>query len=520
MPPADYGSKVPLFLRSPLWHHRVLCLLLLACTGTVHNCEPAKASDVPTKSSASSERKEPKLSKSEIDQLFQSLKSILEFVSDDTKYPIQHPVKHQVTSRDKVTEWLKERMRDEEVAQRLDNAELVLKKLGLLPRDFDLTSFYLELMREQVAGFYNTKNKTMYLLDWMPLEQQRPVIAHELTHALQDQSFQLEEWMKAGRKAKDKKENSKDLDAGLDAIERDEEEVARHALAEGQAMAVLLDYFLAPSQRNVTNSPLFVEALKQSMLEGLGSPVFQSAPLYIKESLAFPYKAGLTFVQELLLHGGKERAYAGAMRDPPRSTREIMVPKAYFTKERLPAITLPKLAPILGDRYVRHDVGAFGEFDVDVFLKEFAGEKTADKLSSEWRGGAYYALRKKEATHLHKLSTKDIALLYLSRWSSPETAKSFAAAYAGTLMRRYKFAQSQPRPRTASAPEVHTQPVTRWTTDEGEVLVEQQGSTVLVLEGFDAETINKLREAVFASQPKALSAEGSLAKSVSGHVVL
>ena len=495
MPPPQNANKL-LRKKSGLlaWGTCLLCLaLLVAAEGTSSAPQAAGSHFETTNSAASSTNKESRLSKREVEELFQSLKSITQFVSTDTKYAIRHPVKYQVTSRDKVGEWLNERMRDEEVAQRLENAELVLKKLGLLPREFDLRTFYLELMREQVAGFYNTKNKTMYLLDWMPLEQQRPVMAHELTHALQDQSFQLDEWMKAGRKNDDKDRNSKDLDAGLEAIERDEEEVARHALAEGQAMAVLLDYFLAPSQRDVTNSPAFVEALKQSMLEGIGSPVFQRAPLYIKESLAFPYKAGLTFVQELLLAGGKDRAYTGAMRDPPRSTREVMVPQAYLRKEHLPPVTLPKLAPILGEHFVRHDVGAFGQFDVDVFLKQFAGEKTADKLSPEWRGGAYYALRRKDVPDTHKLATKDIALLFLSRWSRPEVAKSFAAAYAGALLRRYRFAQSQPSgtpddPRT-----------TRWSTDEGEVLVEQQGTAVLVLESFDQDSTKRIRDAVFAS---------------------
>jgi hypothetical protein len=500
MPPSPAPNKLASPRHKKNWFRCLLLLLAsLVANGILFSGVESASAQSPAEPLPVSAKKEPKLSKGEVEDLFLSLKSILEFVSDDTKYPIRQSVKHQMTSRDKVGEWLNERLRDEEVAERLENAELVLKKLGLLPREFDLRSFYLELMREQVAGFYNTKNKTMYLLDWMPLEQQRPVMAHELTHALQDQSFQLEEWMKAGRKPENKNAKPKDLDDGMESIERDEEEVARHALAEGQAMAVLLDYFLAPSQRNVTNSPLLVEAMKESMLEGVGSPVFQRAPLYIKESLAFPYKAGLGFVQDLLLDGGKDQAYTAAMRNPPRSTREIMVPKAYLRKEALPPLVLPKLAPILGEQYARHDVGAFGQFDVDVFLKEFSGEKTADKLAPEWRGGAYYALRKKDipAADLKKLTTKDIALLYLSRWSTPESASGFATAYAATLLRRYKFAQSQAAIDSAA-------PVTRWTTDEGPVLVEQQGTTVLVLESFDPDSTNKIREAVFGAGKQAL----------------
>src|SRR4029077_13512759 len=81
-------------------------------------------------------------------------------------------------------------------AKRLRRSELVLKKVGLLPRDFDLGKFLVVLLREQVAGYYDPKTKTVNLLDWLDVEQQRPVLAHELTHALQDQSFGLEKWMK------------------------------------------------------------------------------------------------------------------------------------------------------------------------------------------------------------------------------------------------------------------------------------------------------------------------------------
>jgi Asp-tRNA(Asn)/Glu-tRNA(Gln) amidotransferase C subunit len=494
MPPADHSISAVTSRFLQCWKPFLLCLLLLIAGSPVAHAQIAAVASEP--------KKEPRLSKQETKELFHSLKSILEFVHNDTNFPIRHPVKHEMTNRDKVSEWLAERMRDEKVSERFDSAELMLKKLGLLPRDFDLRAFYPELMREQVAGFYNSKNQTMYLVDWMPLDQQHPVMAHELTHALQDQSFDLEKWMKAGREDDEKKTKPEDLDSGLDAIARDEEEVARHALVEGQGMAVMLNYMLAPSQRNVTNSPVVVETLKQGMLDGAGSPVFQKAPLYIKELLAFPYKSGLTLVQELLIEGGKERAFVTAMRDPPRSTREVMMPKVYLRNEELRPLVLPKLNPILGGHYLRHDVGSFGQFDVDVFLKEFAGEKTANKLAPEWRGGAYYALRKKTEKKRPepKLKTGDIAFLYLSEWSTAAAAKEFAAVYAATVARRYKFANSEPPGKTADG--VHTLPVTRWSTDEGSVLVEQQGTTVLVLESFEPQFIGKLRDAVLAAPPK------------------
>ena len=105
-------------------------------------------------------------------------------------------MKRKLISRDEVVAYLTKHMSEDEDAQRLRRSELVLKKFGLLPREFDLQKFLVALLREQVAGFYETKSRTVNLLDWVDVEQQKPVLAHELTHALQDQSFGLEKWMK------------------------------------------------------------------------------------------------------------------------------------------------------------------------------------------------------------------------------------------------------------------------------------------------------------------------------------
>jgi hypothetical protein len=89
-------------------------------------------------------------------------------------------------------------MKDEDV-KRMQRSELVLKKFGLLPRDFDFEKLLVALLREQVAGYYDPKTKTVNLLDWVPMEEQEPVMAHELTHALQDQAIGLEQVDEEGR---------------------------------------------------------------------------------------------------------------------------------------------------------------------------------------------------------------------------------------------------------------------------------------------------------------------------------
>jgi hypothetical protein len=203
---------------------------------------------------------EPKISAKEAEELFRSVDEILKFVSRDTGLPIKQEVKKRLTSRDEVVAYLQKTMSEDKDAQRLRRSELVLKKFGLLPRDFNLETFLVTLLREQVAGYYDPKTKTVNLLDWLEVEQQRPVMAHELTHALQDQSFGLEQWMKAGNTDLAEKAQPTPED-----IENDEISTARQAIIEGQAMAVMVDYLLAPSGQTLVNSRELLNKLKQGM---------------------------------------------------------------------------------------------------------------------------------------------------------------------------------------------------------------------------------------------------------------
>src|SRR6185312_1046501 len=141
---------------------------------------------------------EQKISPQEAEKLFRSVDEILQFASKDTLLPIKREVKRKLVSRDLVESYVNKHTSEDEDAKRLRRSELVLKKFGLLPRDFDLGKFLPLLLKEQVAGYYDPKTRTVNLLDWLGADQQKPVLAHELTHALQDQSFNLEKYMKAG----------------------------------------------------------------------------------------------------------------------------------------------------------------------------------------------------------------------------------------------------------------------------------------------------------------------------------
>ena len=234
------------------------------------------------------EKEEVKITPREAEELFHSVDEILAFDSKQTGLPIKKEVKRKLTSREEVVSYLTKHMNDEDT-QRLRRSELVLKKFGLLPRDYDLEKLLVALLREQVAGYYDPKTKTVNLLDWVPIEEQEPVMAHELTHALQDQTINLQKWMKKGEK--DLAEIRKDPTPA--DIENDEIDNARQAVIEGQAEAVMLQYALSPVGRSIIDSPDLVESMESSMLDGTpDSTAFRDAPIFLKESLTFPYSYG------------------------------------------------------------------------------------------------------------------------------------------------------------------------------------------------------------------------------------
>jgi hypothetical protein len=433
-----------------------------------------------------------KISPKAAEELFRSVDEILKFASKDTSLPIHEDVKRRLVNRDEVVAFIRKHMEEDEDAQRLRRSELVLKKFGLLARDFDLQTFLIALLREQVAGYYDPQSKTVNLLDWIEPEQQKPVLAHELTHALQDQSFGLEKYMKAG--AADL--GTSETEPTLADIDNDEASTAHQAVVEGQAMVVLIDYELSSSGQSVIDSPQIVEALKAGMLVGTADSVeFRNAPLYIKEALTFPYRYGLDFEAELLTRMGKEKAYAGVFKNPPRTTREIMEPTAYLSGEKLPAMPMPDFKNDF-KTYDKFDVGAVGEFDAALLIDQYAGVEVSKRLYPHWRGGYYYAARPKG------VASAPLGVLYLSRWSSPEKAAEFAFVYAKGVKDRYPRAhavEEEGKNRGASYTLETLTGRHAWLTEDGPVVIEVRGDLVLVSESLDQDTTARVEREVFAS---------------------
>ena len=486
----------------------LLLAVLLSCTfGVAQNTQSPSPQTAPTPQSAPSpspqasqpaqpestpspnrvevepiEEKDHTITPAEAKELFESVDEILRFASTDTGLPIKKKVKRAIVSREEVQKYIGDKFKDDADRIRFERSELVQKKFGLLPRQFDLHTFLIKLLAEQVAGYYDEKTRTMNLLDWNAPDMQKPVIAHELTHALQDQSFNLKKMSKHEEDVE--KRGLEDLDA---LVRNDEESTCRSSVLEGQAMIVLLDYVLEPQGQSVAKMPQVVDIMQASMDKSRDSPVFDSAPLLLQEELAFPYRQGMKFIKDLLVAGGKQLAYKDVLARMPQTTREIMEPKEYLAGRRVPPLLLPDFGFLKKD-YEPYDAGAIGELDVNILLRVYADEKLATKLTPEWRGGSYYAAGRKDAKPTDKNSSAHIGLFYVSKWASEEAAQEFAKTYAKALPKRYDSLHHV----SGSA---EARGLDQYTSSDGPIFIQQTGNVVVAVESFNPDVAKKLIEA-------------------------
>lgn len=486
-----------------LWLRRAMVLLLAMLFTVVAPAQQTQAQPQtpPPPPAVQQEQKQAaqpdrKITDAEAQELFKSFDEILQFASKDTGLPIKSPVKHKIVGRDEVEQYMLERMKEDPDAKKLEASEVSLKKLGLIPKDMNLRSFLVSLLKEQIAGFYDSKTKVMYILDWVSPEAQKPVLAHELTHALQDQNYDLEKW---GQVNEDKL-------GSYDEMVRDEQRAARQAVVEGQATVVLVDYLLSGMGQSVASlSPEQFQALKSQMVNGGSTPLFSKSPIFLKLALMFPYDAGLDFERALLSAGGKLQSYAGVFRNPPVDTRQILEPKTYLDQKHF---ELPKLADVpglLGKDYDKFDDGGFGEFDLEILVKQWmptgaptaadgpvnAGDDPNIPLLHSWRGGYYMSFRKKND------KSQRVYMAFLMKLASPSDAKAFETVYREGLKQRYTSLVTKPNGVIDS--------------EEGPVIFSTDGSSFTATEGFDEATAAKIRAAILktAAQDTKMAAVGA-----------
>jgi hypothetical protein len=369
---------------------------------------------------------------------------VLKETGEIRQLAVLRTVKSGAQSRAEIERMLVRNLDEQTTPAELHASELALKKLGLVPADFQFRSFLIELLTEQVAGYYEPKTQEFYLADWIDLDGQQPVMAHELTHALQDQHFNLRRFSKWPKG---------DSDA----------ELAAHALVEGDATLVMTFYVMRDLKR--------VAAMMKSMsAEGSSSEKIERAPRVVRESLLFPYKQGMDFASQVYRRGGWP-LISEAYKTLPQSSEQILHPEKYFAHEAPVKIDLPELDSILGKGWARLDYDVNGEWSYFQILDEFLrAEKESQKAAAGW-GGDRFALYENRAT-------RQVLLAQLTAWDSETDAAEFFDAYVKRTERRYKDAIADTR---ASVP-TETRRVWR-TTGEGTVVLERQGARVAILEG-------------------------------------
>jgi hypothetical protein len=429
---------------------------------------------------------ETRITKAQAKELFRSVDVILKFASQDTGLPIKSEVKRHLITRESMEKYVNKRMKDDKDAQRLEQSRLVLEKFGLLPKGYDLHSEFLRLLAEQVAAYYDPKTKSVNLLDWVPPDTQKPVLAHELTHALQDQKIGLDKWERAGAKDDNPLPDPQEY-----VVE--EAQAARQCVAEGQAMVVLFDYTLAPMGKDVISASEVVDAMRAGMADSKDSPVFAAAPMFLRESLMMPYTFGTDFVRTVLTKKGKDAAYGGMLENPPVDTRQVMQPESYLLNQVVAPPEIPDLDKLVAPGYQRFDFGGMGEFDVYLLAKQYGGDDAPPNYYPHWRGGYYFAAHAKTAP-------KDqIAMLYFSRWDSPESAHDFAKLYADYLPKRYQnVGWVAACPAAQAGPGCNHEEAT---TEQGKVVMEFHGNDLLIMEGYDDSVIERARDVLLGGMP-------------------
>ncbi|TET86816.1 MAG: hypothetical protein E3J34_03060 [Dehalococcoidia bacterium] len=293
--------------------------------------------------------------------------------------------------RDRFAAIFEEDYPQEEVA--IDQEVYVL--LDLMGEDQDLYAILLDVYSEQVIGFYDDELKELYVVskkgELGPLEE--IVLAHEYTHALQDQYFDLSSLPL-------EEEGNSDLSiAVLSLVEGDA------SLVQGIYMWTILD----DSER---------EALSQQ-LEELEDEAFDAAPRVIQKNLIFPYESGLNFVMALIEQDGwdvVDQAYS----DPPQSTEQILHPEKYLERDEPQAIEMPDLENALGGGWKQVDSDVLGEFNIRIYLETFVDTAEAATAAEGWDGDRYVYLK----------DTDDRKLLVLnSLWDSVSDSQEFFDAY-------------------------------------------------------------------------------------------
>ncbi|HEY3324477.1 MAG TPA: hypothetical protein VGP72_28760 [Planctomycetota bacterium] len=338
----------------------------------------------------------------------------------------KQPVPCGSLDRDRLKKQVLDMFKEELPADKMNALETGLKAFGLIPQDMKLATYYPELLTSQIGGFYEPKKKYLALIQGkegmfdkatrdqlgaaMADKMEQTALVHELTHALQDQHFDLQKFM---------------IETPLaDAA------AARTGLVEGDATLTMYDFVLGMRVEDVPMLDKMMSALaddpKQlfaAMPNMPGSKEMAAAPAWFRDTLLFSYLQGMTFCASVKHLGGQKLLDYAFAKDPPRSTEQILHPEKWHSQRDDPVvIEFPDLAQELPG-YKRVSEGQLGELSIRTLLREAVkDDKKAATAAAGW-GGDQFAVYQKD---------NNAVLLWITEWDSNQDCKEFKEA-AGTL---------------------------------------------------------------------------------------
>jgi hypothetical protein len=282
-------------------------------------------------------------------------------------------------------------------------------------------------------------------------------MAHELTHALQDQYFHVEKW-------------EEEVKANDDA------QLARESVLEGSAMIAMYDYLL----RNTGKTTRDISDFDPGMLVGdtNDSPELSQAPMVIQDEITFPYLPGANFVQRALKEWDGWHDFHRLFENPPASTQQILHPDLYFRGVMPARVDLTPLTKVVPRGWKKLDENVLGEFAVDEILKQFLGKERADKIAPSWSGDRY-------AVYQRESGMQTLLLIRLKLADVP-AATRFFEAYRNLL-------EKKDEKRTAVS---RRQNFFSFNTPDGGVFLRCKGDECLIAEGATQEIFDAMTSAL------------------------
>ena len=370
------------------------------------------------------------------------------------------PVAYREIPRTELPAILRAKLGQQVPDQEFDHTAVALAALGLVPPGTDLKKTYLGLLGEQVGAFYDQHSQELFTFSGQPLanSQNQVILAHELTHALEDQHFHL-------------------VRLPLEAKGNDDRVLAATALVEGDATLVMNRYLIGS---------LSAASIRESLAATMTTDVRQlaAAPRFLRETLLFPYLRGQEFCQRLYDQGGWPEL-AQAFDHPPASSSQILHPERFLTRpSEAPAEVAFPDANLLGEQPI--DDNVLGEFGLRQWLLVWLkNDPQAVETAAGWKGDRYLVYG----------GTQAASYVWETIWRSPGEAIAFGLAASRALDGGGAAPTPVPVAPASPPPSQRGRPEQTWRRGErcSSLIVDPARQRVLIINAQDAKWFEALR---------------------------